>query len=58
MRMLQWEKKKAVKVMMPPRLIEQAQEEARRQGVSMNHVIRTALLKYLTEQCSRGRQAS
>jgi len=58
MRMLVAEKKKAVKVMMQPRLIRAAQEEARRQGVSMNEIIRTALMKYLAEKYRHGKRAS
>ncbi|NHM25993.1 ribbon-helix-helix protein, CopG family [Desulfofundulus sp. TPOSR] len=47
MRMLVAEKKKAVKVMMPPRLIKAIKGEARRQRVSMNELIRMAVTKYL-----------
>jgi predicted HicB family RNase H-like nuclease len=45
-------------VMMQPRLIRAAQEEARRQGVSMNEIIRTALMKYLAEKYRHGKRAS
>lgn len=50
---LKREKKKAVTIMMPPYLIEQARETARVLDVSMNQVFRMAVFKYLAEKSSR-----
>lgn len=50
------EKKKAIKVMMPPSIIQQLQAAARRESISMNEFIRIAVIKRLTEQSSRDSQ--
>lgn len=44
------EKKKAVKVMMPPSLIQQVQTESCKKGVSMNEFIRLGVIEHIQKE--------